>query len=102
MSFGRGGSGSQREIDDYTWPDAGPPFYADRIMVDPLGRAWVRRYVEAGVDTTYDLFDASGSRVATYTLEGDRTVVGFGDAAVYAVAYDELDLSYLERYALPG
>lgn len=39
---------------------------------------------------------------ATYTLEGDRRVVGFGEGSVYVVSYDEFDLNYLERYALPG
>jgi hypothetical protein len=103
MSFGRGGSRSDREeIDQYTWPETGPPFFDDRIPVDPMGRAWVRRFVEAGEDTTYDVFDGAGERTATYTLEGDRRVVGFGDASVYVVSYDEFDLNYLERYDLPG
>lgn len=104
MSFGRGGSrgGNQREIDQYTWPETAPPFFGDRVEVDPRGRAWVRRFVEAGEDTTYDVFDGSGEHVTSYTLDGDRRVVGFGDGSVYVVSYDEFDLNYLERYALPG
>lgn len=101
-SFGRGGGGSgQREIDQYQWPETEPPFYDGRIVVDRLGRAWVRRHVEPDEDATYDLFDRSGDRVATFTLTGDRDVVGFGEDAVYVVSYDDFDLSYLERYALP-
>lgn len=101
-SFGRGGGGGDQEIDQYRWPETGPPFHAGHVVVDPVGRAWVRRYVEPDHDATYDLFDRSGTRVATYTLPGDREVVGFGQGAVYVVSYDDFDLSYLERYALPG
>ena len=103
MSFARGGRGAGEgpTIDDYTWPETAPFFSDDRILVDPLDRAWVRRYVEAEEDATYDLFDRTGSHVATYRLAGDRNVVGFGDGGVYVVAYDDFDLSYLERYALP-
>jgi hypothetical protein len=36
------------------------------------------------------------------TLSNDRRVIGFGNGTVYAVRYDEFDLNYLERYALPG
>lgn len=107
MSFGRGrggmGGGAQEQtIDDYTWPEMAPPFFGDPIQVDPMGRAWVRRFVGAGEDTVYDVFDADGEHVAMYTLEGDRRVRGFGDGAVYVVTFDEFDLNYLERYALPG
>ena len=104
-SFSRGGGGrggEEPDLDRYRWPEVKPPFYGDPILVDPLGRAWVRRHVDAGADATYDVFDGSGERVATYTLEGNREVVGFGDGVVYAVAFDDFDLSYLERYPLPG
>lgn len=103
-SFRRGGGGGgQPEIDQYSWPETKPPFYGGRIQVDPLGRAWVRRHVEAGGDATYDLFDRQARHVATYTLPtSDRTVVGFGAGSVYVVSFDEFDLNYLERYRLPG
>lgn len=102
MSFSRGAGGSDRpEIEQYDWPLEKPPFYSDRIQVDPFGRAWIRRHVEAGEDATYDLFDSTGSRVETVEIPADRRLVGFGAEAVYVVAFDELDLSYLERYVLP-
>jgi hypothetical protein len=102
MSFSRGGAaGRQREIDQYPWPDTKPPFYSGRIDVDPQGRAWVRRQVEAGQPATYDLFDRSGNPVDTVTLPNNRRVIGFGRGSVYVVAYDEVDLGYLERYAMP-
>ncbi len=103
MSFQRGGAGSQRrEIDRYTWPDRMPPIYGGRLPVDPSGRAWVRRHVEAGAVSTYDVFDREGRRVGTVTLDPGKRVIGFGTGVVYVVAYDEFDLNYLERYAMPS
>jgi hypothetical protein len=103
MSFARGGRGGEdREMDQYTWPEVKPPSYGGRIPVDPENRAWVRRQVEAGEPSTYDVFDESGNRLATVLLEGGKRVVGFGEGTVYVVAYDEFDLNYLERYDMPG
>ncbi len=103
MGFMRGGPGSRpREIDNYRWPEVKPPFYSGRLDVDGEGRAWVRRHREAGVDATYDVFGRDGARVGTVSLDGEKRVVGFGDGTVYVVSYDEVDLNYLERYALPS
>ena len=102
MSFARGGRAGGREIDQYTWPEEKPPLYSGRIPVDPMGRAWVRRHVEAGEPSTYDVFDAGGARVGTVLLEHGKRVIGFGPSGVYVVSYDEFDLNYLERYAMPG
>lgn len=104
MSFGRGGGGTRNDenVDDYTWPDVKPPFYAQRIPVDPAGRAWIRRHVEAGEPSTYDVFDGSGTRVATHLLEHGERIVGFGAGTMYVVWADEFDLNYLRRYALPS
>ena len=101
MSFARAGGGA-REIDQYTWPEIKPPFYGGRIPVDPANRAWVRRHVEAGEPSTYDVFDQAGQRVGTVLLDGGKRVVGFGRGTVYVVAFDEFDLNYLERYAMPN
>ncbi len=100
MSFARGGS-TPREIDRYTWPDVKPPFYGGRIQVDPSGRAWVRRHVNAGDPSTYDVFDEAGNRVGTVLLDQGKRIMGFGAGTVYVVSYDDLDLNYLERYAMP-
>ena len=103
MSFGRGGQGGgPREIDGYTWPDRLPAFHGGRLPIDPQSRAWVRRHGRAGAPTTYDVFDRRGERVGSVTLPGDRRVVGFGRGTVYVVAFDDFDLSWLERYGMPG
>ena len=78
-----------------------PALHSVTIRVDPHGRAWVRRHVSAGSSSAYDLFDRQGNLVAAVTLDGDRRVAGFGAASVYMVSFSELDLAYLERYALP-
>jgi len=102
MSFARGGAGGvNREVDSYSWPETKPPFYSGRIPIDPMGRAWVRRHVDAGEPSTYDILDAEGERLATILLDHGKRVIGFGPSAVYVVAYDELDLNYLERYPMP-
>lgn len=101
MSFARGGGGGRRAIDGYTWPERMPAFQGGRLPIDPRGRVWVRRHGRAGETTLYDVFDRTGARVGSVQLEAGRSVVGFGAASVYVVAFDEFDLNYLERYALP-
>ncbi len=103
-SFGRGGgrgSSEDEDLDRYTWPDAKPPFYGTRIMVDRQNRAWVRRHVDAGEPTLYDVFDRRGQRVATYALPFRSRVVSFGASGVYVASLDDFDLNYLHRYAMP-
>jgi hypothetical protein len=102
MSFARGGGENTREIDQYTWPEEKPPIYSGRIPVDASGRAWVRRHVDAGEPSTYDVFDENGSLLETVLLGHGKRVVGFGNNTVYVVSYDEFDLNYLERYAMPA
>ena len=103
-NFSRGGFGPPDEevaYDDYTWRDVKPAFHNTTVRVGPLGRAWVRRHQPAESGTRYDLFNRRGQLVRALTLEGDRIVAGFGRAHVYIVAFDEVDLAYLERYELP-
>jgi hypothetical protein len=103
MGFQRGGAGGgRREIDQYEWPDVMAPFYQGRIPVDGQGRAWVRRHRRAGAPALYDVFGADGDLVGSVTLPEDGTIVGFGQATIYVVTYDEFDLNYLERYAMPA
>lgn len=103
-SFSRGGSSRSDEdedLDRYTWPETKPPFYGTRILVDPQNRAWIRRHVDAGEPTTYDVFDRQGERVATYELPHRSRVVAFGPSGIYVAALDDFDLNYLHRYAMP-
>ena len=101
MNFSRGGR-SDPDLTQYTWPEVAPPFYDGRILVDMSDRAWVRRHVRAGRPTTYDVFDRSARYVTTMTLPRNKRLIGFGNGTAYVVAYDEFDLNYLERYAMPS
>ncbi|MCY3807987.1 MAG: hypothetical protein OXG58_00865 [Gemmatimonadetes bacterium] len=89
------------DLDRYAWPEVLPAFYPDRVAVDPLGRAWVRRYAEAGAVTRYDVFSATGERAETVELGVGRRVVGFGEGSLYAIQMDDLGRQRLERYAIP-
>ena len=100
-TFFRSGFSEEPDYDNYSWPNVKPALHSTTIRVDPRGRAWVRRHVPAGRRTAYDLFDRHGNLVSAVTLDGDRRVAGFGPESVYMIAFDELDLTYLERYALP-
>lgn len=104
MSFARGGRMTMAgaDSDEYEWPEAKPPFYGSGLRVDPSGRAWVRRHLEAGEPPLYDVFGPDAEHRGTVRLPVDRRLVGFGDGALYAVYMDEFDLNHLERYALPA
>lgn len=102
MGFARQGGNANRELDRYPWPDEKPAIYSGRIPVDPAGRAWVRRHVEAGEPSSYDVFDETLSLVGNVVLDHGKRVIGFGRDVVFVVSYDEFDLNYLERYAMPG
>ncbi len=102
MSFARGGLlPDDEDLDRYDWPAVKPPFYAGPIPVDGLDRAWVRRHLSAVERPVYDVFGADGRRLGSVRLPANRQVVGFGDGVFYAVAWDDFNLAYLERYSLP-
>ncbi len=101
MTASRGGTSNDDDLDQYEWPDVTPAFYGRPVPVDPAGRAWVRRHLEAGEQPRYDVFDGAGERAMVVQLAPERRVVGFGDGKVYVVRMDEYGLQYLERYALP-
>jgi hypothetical protein len=103
VSMQRGGPGGERrEADRFTWPERKPAFVGGRVSVDAQGRAWVRVHVRAGAAAAYDVFDRTGNRVGTVTLDPGKRIVGFGARSVYVVSFDAYDLTYLERYAIPA
>jgi len=94
-------SDSDPDINSYVWPEFKPPFFGGTIPVDPLGRAWVRRHVEAGAPSVYDLFDRGANRIASFEFDEASQVIGFGREHLYIMWFDEFDLAYLGRYLLP-
>ncbi len=88
------------DVDDSEWPEALPAFAGD-ILIDPEGRAWLRRHRPVGAPSLYDVFTPDAEHAGTVETAAGRTVVGFGDGVVYASFNDEFDLAYIERYRLP-
>lgn len=90
-------------VDQQQWPEVMPPFTGSRaVLAAPSGELWVRRAQPAGSKTTvYDVFDAAGRLARQASLDGDRTVLGFGPGAVYVARSDEDDLMWIERYRWP-
>ena len=101
MTASRGGASNDDDLDQYEWPDYAPAFYGRPVPVDPAGRAWVRRHLDAGEAPVYDVFDGTGERRMVVQLLPGRRVVSFGHGKIYVVRMDEYGLQYLERYALP-
>ena len=100
MSFGRGGSRINREIDRYEWPEFKAPFTGSTVRVDHQGNAWVRRSVPAGSPVVFDVFGRDGNLKERVTLPEGRNLVGFGAGVLFAIVYDDMDLVTLERYRL--
>ncbi|MCG8468578.1 MAG: hypothetical protein MJB57_10290 [Gemmatimonadetes bacterium] len=102
LSFSRGGSTrSSSNRDEYEWPDRMPPF-ANASFVDGDGRAWVERSTSAGAPTLFDIFSDTGEWIAQVQLPPERTLVGFGENAVYLTRSDDFDFAWLERYETPS
>jgi len=47
------------------------------------------------------VFDCRGAHLATHTLPAGKELLNFGAASAYVVSFDEFDLAYLERCAVP-
>ncbi|MDH5804019.1 MAG: hypothetical protein OEZ54_02460 [Gemmatimonadota bacterium] len=101
MAFSRGGGGSERQPEDYTWPAVKPPFRSNGVWVAPDGKAWVERYVAAGDAPQVDIFDERGNRISSIVLPMNRRISGFGEGVVFLWFTDEMGLAYLERYRMP-
>ena len=101
-SFSRGtrGGSEEPEVDGLDWPETLPAFQAGGVYVAKNGELWVERYVPAGDAPVYDVFDENAALVRQVILPEGRTVVGFGDGAVYLARIDEFDLQWLEKYSL--
>lgn len=95
----RGASGDEKP--QTAWPERLPPFLANAASFAPDGMLWVKRTTVAGAPPRYDVIDPAGRLVRQVVLPLRSRVVGFGKASVYVSRYDQDDLQYLQRYALP-
>ncbi len=106
MSMSRGGGGMRLDMPDlmeYEWAQEFAPFQPERSLVSPGGELWVERWLPADQAPRMDVFDGEGVKLGTVELPLGRQLIGFGstaagEAAVYLVRTDELDLKWLERY----
>jgi hypothetical protein len=88
---------------DNVFPEELPPFEGlEDVIGSPRGEVWVRRMQDPSDPfTLYDVFNASGVRIAQARLSKHAQVVGFGAGSVYVAREDvEEGLWYLERYEL--
>ena len=77
------------------------PFFRGDIRVDAQNRVWVSRWNRATEPRTYDVFDATGKRIASFRLRADRHIIAVGQRHVHVVYTDSDGLQTLERYPLP-
>jgi len=82
------------------WQTERPVFNADRVRVDPRGRAWVP-VVDRTPGQRFDLLDAEGRLVDAIKLPPRVHVLGFGAQSVYTARRDSDDLLYIRRHPLP-
>ena len=85
------------------WPKYLPPFPPrDAVHFASDGMLWVQRTTPVDDSPTFDIIDRTGNVVEQLQLPQHRRLVGFGRGTVYLVRIDDVDLEYLERYALPS
>ena len=106
MSMRLAGGGGQTmtmprpDIGEVDFPDHMPPFATSAVSITPDGEVWVQRTQPSSEQRPlFDVFDDAGNRVKQVRLPAGRQLVGFGSRWVFAVAVDEDDLQWLERYS---
>jgi hypothetical protein len=84
------------------WPTHKPPFVGNAALAAPSGELWIQRTLAAGErNPLYDVIDRSGRLVRRVVLPPDTRVIGFGAKHIYLARFDDVDLMYLQRYAMP-
>jgi hypothetical protein len=83
------------------WPPTMPAVPREAGTFASDGMLWVKRNVKSGAPILYDVFDTAAKLSFSLELPPMTKVVGFGAGSVYLARFDEDDLHYLERYALP-
>ena len=77
------------------------PFFRGDVRVDAQNRVWVSRWNRAAEPRTYDVFDATGRRIASFRLRTERHIVAVGQRHIYVVFTNDDGLQILERYVTP-
>jgi hypothetical protein len=90
-----------RMVGTAEWAEKYPPFDASAVIAAADGRTWVGTPVIPNEPVRYDVFDATGRRVAQVELKPGRRIAHVGLRGIYVVASDEDGVQTLERYRLP-
>ncbi|MBX3174348.1 MAG: hypothetical protein KF709_08035 [Gemmatimonadaceae bacterium] len=101
---GRASSSMQREAieEPRNWPAVLPPFLAGATTISPLGDVWIRRTVEFGKPSLYDVVNLDSGLIAQVRFERNARVVAVTRTHVLLALSDEDDLQTLERRTLPA
>lgn len=84
------------------WPERMPLFLPGAVIALPNGETWVRRTAPVSAPSRrYDVFDATGTRVAQVVTDPAQRIVLVTVRGVYVARSDDDGLQYLERYPLP-
>jgi hypothetical protein len=99
------GFGDGPGVSDFEWAETFPPFQPDRALVSPDRHAWVQSWLPADEQPRTEVFDSGGNRIGYVEMPFSSRLIGFGatqdgDAAVYVVRTDDVDLKWLERYRI--
>ncbi len=74
----------------------------DRIVVDDQGRLWVRAWSPRDEATPWWVFATNGDLLGSVDVPRGTTISAVRCGWVWGVEQDELDVSYVVRYALRG
>jgi len=86
-------------LPDLTFPEFKPPFEAGSVFARPDGEVWVLRSMGANEPVAvYDVFTKAGGMIGRVAFPPRTRLIGFGNATVYAVRFDDDDLQYLVRW----
>jgi hypothetical protein len=78
-----------------------PPAY-DIIVVDDIARLWVRAWSALDLSTHWWVFSSGGDLLGAVDVPSGMAITSVHCGRVWGVERDELDLSYVVRYALRG
>ena len=84
------------------WAERLAPFRSNALIAAPDGNLLVlRSQWSQAINTNYDLFDRTGSRIGTLAMHDSERVVGFGPRSVYVVSTDGDGFQHLRRHPWP-
>jgi hypothetical protein len=89
----------RRRLSQLPVPDVFPPYA--RLVADVLGYLWVEDYPRSGDETpVWTIFDPNGALVGRVTTPDDAFPIAIEKDYLIAVYHDELDVEYVQLYAL--